>query len=148
MHRQELSNLQPKAFVSCLMKEALQACITTSLTSSCLQIGWMRSARTDKGVSAVGQVVSLKMLLVPGILERVNEHLPSAIRVLGYTRVTGSFDARLHCDKRRHVFCQASLPWLLCQCLQLIDRRTEKSLNFALLEAYKNLCQRNLFLQV
>ena len=61
----------------------------------------MRSARTDKGVSAVGQVVSLKMLLVPGILDRINNSLPPVIRVLGYTRVTGSFDARLHCDKRR-----------------------------------------------
>lgn len=61
----------------------------------------MRSARTDKGVSAVGQVVSLKMLLVPGVLERINANLPPTIRVLGYTRVTGSFDARLHCDKRR-----------------------------------------------
>lgn len=61
----------------------------------------MRSARTDKGVSAVGQVVSLKMLLVPDILNQINANLPPAIRVLGYTRVTGSFDARLHCDKRR-----------------------------------------------
>lgn len=66
-----------------------------------LQVKWMRSARTDKGVSAVGQVVSLKMLLVPGVVRGINSALPPAITVFGYTRVTGSFDARLNCDKRR-----------------------------------------------
>ena len=62
----------------------------------------MRAARTDKGVSAVGQVVSLKMQIgQPDIVERINAHLPDQIRVFGFTRVTGGFDARHMCDQRR-----------------------------------------------
>lgn len=67
-----------------------------------LQVKWARSARTDKGVSAVGQVVSLKMLVGdPNLVPAINSHLPAQIRVLGYTEATGQFDARLLCDKRR-----------------------------------------------
>jgi tRNA pseudouridine(38-40) synthase len=41
----------------------------------------MRAARTDKGVSAVGQVVSLKMVLEPpGMLQRINDALPEQVR--------------------------------------------------------------------
>lgn len=65
------------------------------------QVAWSRAARTDKGVSAMGQVVSLKMILSPDIVDRINQHLPPGIRVLGYSRVIGSFDARYSCDRRR-----------------------------------------------
>lgn len=62
----------------------------------------MRSARTDKGVSAVGQVVSLKMLVGDQhLVQKINQELPAEIRVFGFTQVTGSFDARLLCDRRR-----------------------------------------------
>lgn len=64
----------------------------------------MRAARTDRGVSAVGQVVSLKLILQPDIVERINSHLPDQIRILGYRRVTVSFDARRYCDKRRYEY--------------------------------------------
>ena len=67
----------------------------------------MRAARTDKGVSAVGQLVSLKMLVGQpdyDIIEQINKHLPNQIRVLGYTKTTGGFDARKHCDKRRYEY--------------------------------------------
>lgn len=36
-----------------------------------------------QGVSAAGQVVSLKVWLIDGILEKINSHLPSHIRILG-----------------------------------------------------------------
>ena len=63
----------------------------------------MRCARTDKGVSAVGQLVSLKMVITgPDIVDRINAELPPQIRVLGYTRVINSFDARHQCDRRRY----------------------------------------------
>lgn len=75
------------------------------------KIGWSRAARTDRGVSAVGQVVSLRLLLdevdedhpadpVPAI----NAALPPAIRVLGCARVVASFDARKACDRRRYEY--------------------------------------------
>lgn len=65
----------------------------------------MRAARTDKGVSAVGQVVSLMMVVNPvGIIDRINAALPPAIRVYGYRRAVKGFDARKACDKRRYEY--------------------------------------------
>ena len=65
----------------------------------------MRAARTDKGVSAVGQLVSLKMMVEPeGVVDRINAALPPALRVLGMRRVTNGFDARKLCDKRRYEY--------------------------------------------
>lgn len=69
------------------------------------KVDWMRSARTDKGVSAVGQVVSGRFFIdPPGLTERVNSHLPEQIRVLGYKRVTASFSAKKFCDRRRYEY--------------------------------------------
>ncbi|EIE26889.1 pseudouridine synthase, partial [Coccomyxa subellipsoidea C-169] len=69
------------------------------------KVQWNRAARTDKGVSAAGNVVSLKMMIAfPDTVERINSHLPEQIRVLGFTRVTNSFDARKHCDRRRYEY--------------------------------------------
>lgn len=66
---------------------------------------WARSARTDKGVSAVGQVVSGKFYIdPPGLVERLNENLSRQIRVFGYRRVTASFSAKKFCDRRRYVY--------------------------------------------
>ncbi|XP_068645594.1 uncharacterized protein [Aristolochia californica] len=66
---------------------------------------WARSARTDKGVSAVGQVVSGRFYIdPPGLVERLNSHLQPQIRVFGYKRVTNSFNAKKFCDRRRYVY--------------------------------------------
>ena len=43
----------------------------------------MRAARTDKGVHALGQVVSLKLLVTQNLVARVNELLPADIKVFG-----------------------------------------------------------------
>lgn len=70
------------------------------------QIHWNRAARTDKGVSAVCQVVSAKLMFEPqeGFAARVNAHLPDQIRVFGVQRATEGFDARKFCDKRRYEY--------------------------------------------
>lgn len=69
------------------------------------QIHFMRAARTDKGVSAVGQVCSLMMVIhPPGVVERINANLPPQIRVYGYKRAVKGFDARKACDKRRYEY--------------------------------------------
>lgn len=66
---------------------------------------WARSARTDKGVSAVGQVVSGRFYIdPPGLVERLNSNLSSQIRIFGYKRVTASFNAKKFCDRRRYVY--------------------------------------------
>ncbi|KAL2468175.1 Pseudouridine synthase family protein [Forsythia ovata] len=64
-----------------------------------------RSARTDKGVSAVGQVVSGRFYVdPPGLIERLNSNLSPQIRIFGFKRVTGSFNAKKFCDRRRYVY--------------------------------------------
>ncbi|KAH8509665.1 hypothetical protein Peur_051458 [Populus x canadensis] len=66
---------------------------------------WARSARTDKGVSAVGQVVSGRFYIdPPGLVERLHSNLSPQIRIFGYKRVTGSFNAKKFCDRRRYVY--------------------------------------------
>jgi len=40
-------------------------------------------------VSAAGQIVSLKVRLIDDILEKINNHLPSHIRILGKDTGTG-----------------------------------------------------------
>ena len=52
------------------------------------QINWMRCARTDKGVHAAGNLLSLKMQ-IPGdydVIERANSFLPEQIRIWGNQR--------------------------------------------------------------
>ncbi|DBB17512.1 TPA: hypothetical protein ACH3X3_002579 [Trebouxia sp. C0006] len=81
--------------------------ISEANAESFTKINWMRAARTDKGVSAVGQLVSLKMVVghtTYDVIENINKHLPAQIRVLGYTKTTAGFDARKHCDKRRYEY--------------------------------------------
>lgn len=66
---------------------------------------WARSARTDKGVSAVGQVVSGRFYIdPPGLVDRLNSNLPLQIRIFGYKRATASFNAKKFCDRRRYVY--------------------------------------------
>ncbi|KAI8146213.1 pseudouridine synthase [Fennellomyces sp. T-0311] len=60
-----------------------------------------RAARTDKGVHAAGNIVSLKMIVEdPDIVSKINAHLPEQIRVWGYTHVMGSFHAKNSCNAR------------------------------------------------
>ena len=47
------------------------------------QIKFQRCSRTDKGVSAARQVVSLKMVPVTGLIEKMNTILPDQIRIIG-----------------------------------------------------------------
>ena len=70
----------------------------------------MRAARTDKGVSAVGNVVSFKMICTSrenpeeDMVQRINARLPRSLTVYGFVRTTGSFDARKLCDKRLYEY--------------------------------------------
>ena len=64
------------------------------------KFNFMRCARTDKGVHAAGQVVSLKMILEENVIDRINQYLPPQIRVWGYSRVNNSFHAKNNCDSR------------------------------------------------
>lgn len=61
----------------------------------------VRCARTDRGVHAAGNVISLKMILEdPDIIAKINEHLSPQIRVWGVEQTSGSFSAYQLCDSR------------------------------------------------
>ncbi|RLV96676.1 tRNA pseudouridine synthase 1 [Spathaspora sp. JA1] len=63
--------------------------------------GFMRAARTDKGVHAAGNVVSLKLIIEdPDIIAKINAELPDQIRVWGIQRTTKGFDCRKLCSSR------------------------------------------------
>ncbi|KAL6454094.1 PUS1 tRNA pseudouridine synthase 1 [Candida maltosa Xu316] len=63
--------------------------------------GFQRAARTDKGVHAAGNVISLKMIIEdPDIMKKINDHLPKQIRVWGIQRTTKGFDCRKCCSSR------------------------------------------------
>lgn len=46
-------------------------------------MGFQRAARTDKGVSAVANLVSLKLSPLENLTQLVNEQLPKQIRMFG-----------------------------------------------------------------
>ena len=61
----------------------------------------IRCARTDKGVHAAGNLVSLKLIVEdPDIVSKINEKLSPQIRVFGIERTSGSFSAYQYCDSR------------------------------------------------
>lgn len=71
----------------------------------------MRSARTDKGVSAAAQCVSIKLDIPPQFLKdypaavrQANSHLPEDIRIFGMLQCTMAFNARQDCQQRRYEY--------------------------------------------
>ncbi|XP_018413856.1 PREDICTED: tRNA pseudouridine synthase A, mitochondrial [Nanorana parkeri] len=82
----------------------LSDCIPENHAEQMKKMSFQRCARTDKGVSAAGQVVSLKIRLIDDTIEKINSHLPSHIRVLGLKRVTGRFNSKNSCDARTYSY--------------------------------------------
>lgn len=96
--------------------------LTVSLLAVWLQTSWMRAARTDKGVSAVGQVVSLRMRMeIPNLVDAINSHLPAQVQVMGVTRVTAGFDARKLCDRRRYEYIMPAWVFNPAACVPRTD---------------------------
>ena len=61
----------------------------------------IRCARTDKGVHAAGNLISLKLIVEdPDVIQKINAHLSPQIRVFGIVRTNGSFSAYQYCDSR------------------------------------------------
>ncbi|XP_044259012.1 tRNA pseudouridine synthase A [Tribolium madens] len=72
---------------------------------------FQRAARTDKGVSAARQVVSLKL---PENVEiaKINEQLPEMIRVFGIRRVTKGFNSKVQCDSRSYIYLLPTVSFI------------------------------------
>ncbi|XP_063540508.1 pseudouridylate synthase 1 homolog isoform X1 [Cydia strobilella] len=64
---------------------------------------FQRSSRTDKGVSASRQVVSLKLPLEVSV-EEINKGLPECIRVFDVKRVTNKFNSKCKCNARTYSY--------------------------------------------
>lgn len=64
---------------------------------------FQRAARTDKGVSAVRQIVSLKLPEDTDI-NLINEHLPPQIRVVCMKKTTKGFNSKVNCDARTYSY--------------------------------------------
>lgn len=101
-------------------------CIPQEHCDDMRKMSFQRCARTDKGVSAAGQVVSLKVRLVDAIIEKINEHLPLQIKVLGLKRVTQGFNSKNNCDARTYSY---TLPTVA---FAPKDYDTEKAASFRL----------------
>jgi len=65
---------------------------------------YTRCGRTDKGVSALGNVCSLylRKLKDDDYTQRINHCLPKEIRILGHSIVGPSFDSRFSCIYREY----------------------------------------------
>ncbi|CAI5702203.1 hypothetical protein KXD40_002659 [Peronospora effusa] len=71
------------------------------------KIGWSRAARTDKGVHAAGQLISVKLHVgddVSAFVAKVNAALPQDIQVMQMVTVTKNFNAKLTCDQRTYEY--------------------------------------------
>lgn len=75
------------------------------------KVNLQRSARTDRGVHAAGNLISIKLITESPeykdereLVHKANEGLPEFIRIWGITRVQNSFDARISCDSRMYEY--------------------------------------------
>lgn len=73
----------------------------------------VRCARTDKGVHAAGNMISLKLIVEDAdIVEKINSHLSPQIRVWGIERTIGSFSCYQVCDSRWYEYLIPSHAFL------------------------------------
>ena len=75
---------------------------------------FVRASRTDKGVSAARMVVSLKMLQEPDTIEKVNNVLPSDIRLQHIVRVTKNFNCQSQADARTYLYLTPTFAFSPC----------------------------------
>lgn len=69
----------------------------------------VRCARTDKGVHAAGNVISLKLIIEDeDIIEKINTNLPEQIRIWGIERTNNSFSCYQTCDSRWYEYLMPS----------------------------------------
>lgn len=78
--------------------------ITEEMRDNLGKLGFQRCARTDKGVSAARQLVSLKMVPESKMVASVNSHLPVEIRVMSLFRTTKGFNSKEWCSARTYEY--------------------------------------------
>ncbi|KAI9902407.1 hypothetical protein N3K66_001759 [Trichothecium roseum] len=69
----------------------------------------IRCARTDKGVHAAGNLISLKLIIEDeDVVRNINDNLPPQIRVWGIERTSNAFNCYHACDSRWYEYLMPS----------------------------------------
>jgi len=95
--------------VDTIEKRVFQALVAAKVVYSNVisdrkKCAYQSCSRTDKGVSAIGNVASLKCKIPKNLCELVNEHLPDDIRLTGFEQVTKGFCAKKRCTHRTYSY--------------------------------------------
>ncbi|KAI9773556.1 MAG: tRNA pseudouridine synthase 1 [Geoglossum simile] len=98
-----------------------------------------RCARTDKGVHAAGNVISLKLIIEdPDIVRRINENLPPQIRVWGIERTNNSFNCYHLCDSRVYEYLIPTYCFLPPHPRSLLGKLVLKDAELGDIEGYNS----------
>lgn len=77
------------------------------------KVSLVRCARTDKGVHAAGNMLSLKLIVEDeDLVEKINSHLPPQIRIWGVVRTNRGFSCYQSCDSRWYEYLLPSYSLL------------------------------------
>lgn len=88
----------------------------------------VRCARTDKGVHAAGNVLSLKLIIEDEkLVEKINENLPEQIRVWGIQRTNNGFSCYQQCSSRWYEYLMPSYALLPPQPQSFLGKKVEES---------------------
>ncbi|MEE6503284.1 hypothetical protein FKM82_004790 [Ascaphus truei] len=91
---------------STLISALVQAqCVPEIYSTERKWLQFQRCARTDKGVSALGQLVSVRLQTpCTNLVEKINSYLPPEVRILGVKRVTRGFNSKTLCNGRSYSY--------------------------------------------
>ncbi|KAK1057683.1 tRNA pseudouridine synthase 1 [Friedmanniomyces endolithicus] len=90
--------------------------------------GLVRCARTDKGVHAAGNMISLKLIVEDeDIVEKINAELSGQIRIWGIERTIGSFSCYQACDSRWYEYLLPSHAFLPPHPSSWLAKKTEEA---------------------
>lgn len=79
------------------------------------KVSFVRCARTDRGVHAGANLVSLKMIIEDvDIIAKINSFLPKQIRVWKFVRTRNNFHAKNECDSRIYEYLLPTYCLLPC----------------------------------
>ena len=88
---------------------------------------FVRCARTDKGVHAAGNVISLKLIVEDeDVVGKINENLVPQIRVWGFERTNNSFSAYQMVDSRIYEYLIPSHSFLPPHPRSFLGRKCEE----------------------
>ncbi|XP_060582562.1 pseudouridylate synthase 1 homolog [Ruditapes philippinarum] len=113
-----------------IIKAILEAgLITQDHADTPRKMSFQRAARTDKGVSAAGNLLSLKMLMnKENLLEEINKHLPPQIRVFEVVRTTNGFNSKDHCCGRTYIYILPTYAFAPVEEICTLEYRTNKDI--------------------